>query len=85
MAMPAAEIEALIKAALPDAEVEIEALVEVDGAYISVDHADVWARVRIERGFEATQHRTRCIHADDAMPHPREMQRYASAAHGQLE
>ena len=28
MAMPAAEIEALIKAALPDAEVEIEALVD---------------------------------------------------------
>ena len=28
MAMPAAEIEALIKAALPDAKVEIEALVD---------------------------------------------------------
>jgi len=28
MAMPAAEISALIKAALPDAEVEIEALVD---------------------------------------------------------
>ena len=28
MAMPAAEIEALIKAALPDAQVEIEALVD---------------------------------------------------------
>ena len=28
MAMPAAEIEALIKAALPDAEVSIEALVD---------------------------------------------------------
>ena len=32
MAMPAAEIEALIKAAVPDAEVVIEALVD-DGDY----------------------------------------------------
>ncbi|MEO6041374.1 MAG: BolA family transcriptional regulator [Croceibacterium sp.] len=33
MSMPAAEIEALIKAALPDASVEIEALVDDDNHY----------------------------------------------------
>ena len=35
MAMPAAEIEALIKAALPDAEVEIEALVDDGDHYLA--------------------------------------------------
>ena len=35
MAMPAAEIEALIKAALPDAKVEIEALVDDGDHYLA--------------------------------------------------
>ena len=35
MAMPAAEIEALIKAALPDARVEIEALVDDGDHYLA--------------------------------------------------
>ena len=35
MAMAAAEIEALIKAALPDAEVEIEALVDDGDHYLA--------------------------------------------------
>jgi len=35
MAMPAAEIEALIKAALPDAEVEIRALVDDGDHYMA--------------------------------------------------
>ena len=35
MAMPAAEIEALIKAALPDAVVEIEALVDDGDHYLA--------------------------------------------------
>ena len=35
MAMPAAEIEALIKAALPDAEVEIQALVDDGDHYLA--------------------------------------------------
>ena len=35
MAMPAGEIEALIKAALPDADVEIEALVDDGDHYLA--------------------------------------------------
>lgn len=35
MAMPAAQIEALIKAAIPDAQVEIEALVDDGDHYLA--------------------------------------------------
>ena len=50
MAMPAAEIEALIKAALPDAEVEIEALVDDGDHYLARVTSSAFAgKNRLER------------------------------------
>ena len=50
MAMPAAEVEALIKAALPDAEVEIEALVDDGDHYLArVSSAAFAGKSRIQQ------------------------------------
>ena len=50
MAMPAAEIEALIKTALPDARVEIEALVDDGDHYLArVTSAAFAGKSRIEQ------------------------------------
>lgn len=61
MAMPAAEIEALIKAALPDARVEIEALVDDGDHYLArVSSAAFAGMSRIEQHkmvYKALGHR----------------------------
>jgi stress-induced morphogen len=50
MAMPAAEIEALIKAALPDARVEIEALVDDGDHYLArVTSASFAGKSRVQQ------------------------------------
>ena len=50
MAMPAAEIEALIKAALPDAHVEIEALVDDGDHYLArVSSATFAGKSRVQQ------------------------------------
>ena len=50
MAMPAAEIEALIKAALPDAKVEIEALVDDGDHYLArVSSASFAGKNRVQQ------------------------------------
>ena len=61
MAMPAAEIEALIKAALPDAQVEIEALVDDGDHYLArVSSAAFAGKSRVQQHkmvYEALGHR----------------------------
>ena len=61
MPMPAAEIEALIKAALPDARVEIEALVDDGDHYLArVASAAFAGKTRVQQHkmvYEALGHR----------------------------
>lgn len=50
MAMPAAEIEALIKTALPDAKVEIEALVDDNDHYLArVSSSEFAGKSRVQQ------------------------------------
>jgi stress-induced morphogen len=61
MAMPAAEIEALIKAALPDAEVELQALVDDGDHYRALVTSRAFAgKSRVQQHklvYEALGHR----------------------------